>query len=521
MIIPDTNIRKKRVVCETTGEKVYPVSKELDQKEKRMEKQLTCFLPATAVSAGSLSALRTSGAVDKIYLTGCDADEAAVWHAEAFEMPMRSTLSVKAMAERCRTPYILLCLHPAPVEWGQRVLERMLSVASDTGAVWVYADRYKWMNGKRTAAPVIDYQPGSLRDDFDFGSVLLLRTDAVKRAELSDYEFAGLYALRLALSRMGTLVRINEYLYTETELDLRRSGERQFDYVNPRNRAVQLEMEAACTEHLKQVGGYLSPGFRDLDFSLPDDFACEASVIIPVRNRVRTIGDAVRSALMQQPGFPFNVIVIDNHSTDGTTEAIAALAAADNRVIHIVPERTDLGIGGCWNEGVAHRLCGRFAVQLDSDDLYSSPDTLRTLVETFYRERCGMVVGTYRMIDFDLNEIAPGVIDHREWTPENGRNNALRINGLGAPRAFYTPLLRRFGVPNTSYGEDYALGLRFSREYRIGRVYDVVYLCRRWEGNSDAALDVAAVNAHNLYKDRLRTWELQARIAKNCQAYEG
>ena len=310
MIIPDTNIRKKRVVCETTGEKVYPASKELDQKEKRMEKQLTCFLPATAVSAGSLSALRTSGAVDKIYLTGSDADEAAVWHAEAFEMPIRSTQSVKAMAERCRTPYILLCLHPAPVEWGQRVLERMLSVASDTGAVWIYADRYKWMDGERTAAPVIDYQPGSLRDDFDFGSVLLLRTDAVKRAELSDYEYAGLYALRLALSRMGTLVRINEYLYTETELDLRRSGERQFDYVNPRNRAVQLEMEAACTEHLKQVGGYLSPGFRDLDFSLPDDFACEASVIIPVRNRVRTIGDAVRSALMQQPGFPFNVIVL-------------------------------------------------------------------------------------------------------------------------------------------------------------------------------------------------------------------
>ena len=309
------------------------------------------------------------------------------------------------------------------------------------------------------------------------------------------------------------MVHINEYLYTEVETDIRKSGEKQFDYVDPRNRSRQIEMEQACTEHLKEIGGYLAPSFAPIDFE-QEVFEYEASVIIPVRNRIRTIRDAIRSVLMQQCDFKFNLIVIDNHSTDGTTEAIDEFKA-DERLVHIIPERNDLGIGGCWNMGVHHPKCGKFAVQLDSDDVYKDEHTLSIMVRAFYEQQCGMVVGTYMMTDFEMKMLPPGIIDHREWTPDNGRNNALRINGLGAPRAFYTPLLRQMKVPNTSYGEDYALGLRFSRHYQIGRVYDVVYLCRRWEGNSDAALDIVKTNANNLYKDRIRTWELEARIQLN------
>ena len=309
---------------------------------------------------------------------------------------------------------------------------------------------------------------------------------------------------------------MSEFLYTEVEHDLRKSGEKQFDYVDPRNRAVQVEMEAACTAHLKRIGAYLAPVFEPIAFS-EEAFEVEASVIIPVRNRVRTIEDAIRSVLKQACAFPFNVIVIDNHSTDGTTERIAALAQEDKRIIHLIPERDDLGIGGCWNLGVHHPACGRFVVQLDSDDVYSDADTLRKVVEAFYEQQCAMVVGTYMMTNFQMEMIQPGIIDHKEWTPENGRNNALRINGLGAPRAFYTPLLRQVNLPNTSYGEDYALGLRMSRHYQIGRIYDVLYLCRRWEDNSDASLDVVKMNQHNLYKDKIRTWELEARINRNKQ----
>ena len=329
-----------------------------------------------------------------------------------------------------------------------------------------------YKGGQQTIAPVIDYQQGSLRDDFDFGSVLLLRTAALKEAAArmkADYRFAGLYDLRLKLSQRGELVHINEYLYTEVENDTRRSGEKIFDYVDPKNRNRQLEMEAACTEHLKEVGGYLKPEFEHIEFDR-GDFEYEASVIIPVRNRIRTIRDAIRSVLSQQTDFKFNLIVIDNHSTDGTTEAIDEFCS-DPRLIHLIPERNDLGIGGCWNLGVHHPCCGKFAVQLDSDDVYKDEHTLATMVRAFYEQNCAMVVGTYMMTNFDMQMIPPGIIDHREWTPENGRNNALRINGLGAPRAFYTPVLREVKVPNTSYGEDYALGLAFSRRFQIGRVY--------------------------------------------------
>jgi hypothetical protein len=395
-------------------------------------------------------------------------------------------------------------------------MERMVAIAEDSDAGMAYADHYKTIGETTTAAPVIDYQMGSLRDDFDFGSLLLFNTKRLKEAAsrmTADYTYAGLYDLRLKLSETSSLVHINEYLYTEVEDDNRKSGEKQFDYVDPRNRLRQIEMEQACTEHLKAIGGYMEPTFRDIEFS-ETQFPCEASVIIPVRNRIRTIRDAIASVLSQKTNFKFNLIVVDNHSTDGTTEAIREFAA-DERVVHIIPERTDLGIGGCWNVGVHSERCGKFAVQLDSDDVYSDEKALATMVRAFYEQRCGMVVGTYMMTDFNMQMIAPGIIDHREWTPENGRNNALRINGLGAPRAFYTPLLRSLNLPNTSYGEDYAMGLRISREYQIGRVYDVVYMCRRWNGNSDAALDAVRVNNNNIYKDRLRTWELQARIAMN------
>jgi hypothetical protein len=355
-----------------------------------------------------------------------------------------------------------------------------------------------------------------LREDFNFGSVLFFNTEKLKAAAAGidvKYASAGLYDLRLRLSRIADLVHVNEYLYSDVTVDNRKSGEKIFDYVDPKNRGVQIEMEQACTAHLKAIGGYLAPKFDEINFD-EGNFECEATVIIPVRNRIRTIRDAINSVLTQKTDFKFNLIVIDNHSTDGTSQAIDEFLG-DPRVIHIVPERNDLGIGGCWNVGVQHPACGKFAVQLDSDDVYADENTLGKIVAAFYEQRCAMVVGTYQLTDIDKNPIPPGVIDHKEWTPENGRNNALRINGLGAPRAFYTPMLRAIHVPNTSYGEDYALGLAFSRHHQIGRVYDVLYLCRRWEDNSDASLDVVKMNNNNLYKDRIRTWELQARIALN------
>ena len=428
----------------------------------------------------------------------------------------QSSATMRLIGEKTSAEYTLLYTKGGPLKLGLFALERMVQLAEDSRAGMVYADHYQLKEGKQIAAPVIDYQKGALRDDFDFGSVMLFKTSALKAAierMKSEYQYAGLYDLRLKLSQTDKLVHINEYLYTEVETDIRKSGEKQFDYVDPRNRSRQIEMEQACTEHLKEIGGYLEPSFAPIDFE-QEVFEYEASVIIPVRNRIRTIRDAIRSVLMQQCDFKFNLVVIDNHSTDGTTEAIDEFKA-DERLVHIIPERNDLGIGGCWNMGVHHPKCGKFAVQLDSDDVYKDEHTLSIMVRAFYEQQCGMVVGSYMMTDFDMKMLPPGIIDHREWTPDNGRNNALRINGLGAPRAFYTPLLRQMKVPNTSYGEDYALGLRFSRHYQIGRVYDVVYLCRRWEGNSDAALDIVKTNTNNLYKDRIRTWELEARIQLN------
>ena len=426
---------------------------------------------------------------------------------------LESSNTIVSIVENTDADYVMICTRHTPIGWGNNTLERFLRVADDTDAVMVYADHYKMVEGKMEKHPVIDYQSGSLRDDFDFGSLWCIKAQAladyIAQPDREEYQFAALYDLRLYLSRVGEIFHLNEFLYSEAELDTRKSGEKQFDYVNPRNREVQIEMEKACTQHLGKVGALIDTTFyRQPDFG-EQDFEYEASVIIPVFNREKTVADAVKSALGQKASFKFNVIVVNNHSTDRTGEILDELKV-DN-LIQIVPERTDLGIGGCWNEAINSSFCGKFAVQLDSDDLYSSPKTLQKIVDAFYKQKAAMIIGSYRMCDFDFNTLPPGLIDHKEWTDENGCNNALRINGLGAPRAFFTPLVRQIQFPNTSYGEDYALGLAFSRRYRIGRIYDELYLCRRWGGNSDAALSVEKVNANNLYKDRLRTMELKAR----------
>ncbi len=514
--------------------------------------KISCFLPFADEKEGQLT----------IETLRADANVADI---QLIETPFQ-TKSLRRMSEGVSTPYILLYTKCFDLQLGYHALTRLVSVAEDTGASMVYADhRQQLPSGEIVPRPLIDYQLGSVRDDFDFGSVLLLRTEDVQayfaQERLREYQFAGLYDLRLFLSRRMLPVHISEPLYTEVETDTRLSGQKQFDYVDPRNRARQIEMERACTRHLKEIGALLAPDeFDEIKFE-EEEFPVEATVVIPVRNRVRTIEDAIRSVLKQKTTFPFNLIVVDNHSDDGTTEAIDAItdsppalpvregavtledksplpskhssenkdllpskhsapsltgrAGGESTLIHLLPDRTDLGIGGCWNLAVHHPQCGRFVVQLDSDDLYSGEDTLQRIVDAFREQRAAMVIGSYRMTDFHLETLPPGLIDHREWTPQNGRNNALRINGLGAPRAFFTPILRKIQIPNTSYGEDYALGLMIGRRYRIGRIFDELYLCRRWEGNSDAALSIEKVNKNNLYKDQLRTTEILARQALN------
>ena len=484
-----------------------------------MKTAIDCFLPYASPEQVkfTVESLKQSPLVSKIFLLATDAQAPAVEGCEVIAIDaLNSSATMKKIAAAASAEYTLLYTKYNNLVMGYFALDRFVKIAQDSKAGMLYADSYTIVDGKKTNSPVIDYQFGSLRDDFGFGSVLFFNAADFKKAAAGidkDYKAAGLYDLRLRLSRIAPIVHINEYLYSDVTVDNRKSGEKIFDYVDPKNRGVQIEMEDACTAHLKEIGGYLAPKFTPIEFN-KGNFEYEASVIIPVRNRVRTIRDAIKSVLSQKTDFPYNLIIIDNHSTDGTSEAIEEFTS-DPRVIHIIPERDDLGIGGCWNAGVNHEKCGKFAVQLDSDDVYKDETTLAKMVKAFYDQNCAMVVGTYMLTDIDMNMIPPGVIDHKEWTPENGRNNALRINGLGAPRAFYTPLLREIHVPNTSYGEDYALGLAFSRHHQIGRVYDVVYLCRRWEDNSDAALDINKMNANNLYKDRIRTWELQARCAMN------
>lgn len=483
-----------------------------------VNKGIDCFvLYADAdTTLVTLKQLREEPLVKKIYVLMTGEEPCPFMGCEVLRVDnFLSSSTVKQIAHVVEAPFALVCSALTPITFGYQALSRMCSVASSVDPALVYADRYVVRGGETVACPTMDFYYGSLRDDFDFGSVMLFNASSIKKYvqefPQADYQYSGWYDLQLfslRRKREAALFHVREYLYTEEERDLRKSGEKQFDYVNPRNREVQKERELVCTNHLKLIGAYIDPD-SIAEVSVDRyDFDREASVIIPVRNRVKTIADAVKSALSQRTTFEFNVMVVDNHSTDGTTDVLKLLAEADSRVVHIIPERKDLGIGGCWGLAFNDPRCGRFAVQLDSDDLYSGTDTLQRIVDKFYEEHCGMVIGSYRMCNFQLETLPPGLIDHREWTPENGHNNALRINGLGAPRAFFTPLLRRIGMPNTSYGEDYAVGLAFCRKYKIGRIYDELYLCRRWEGNSDAALTPAQVNRNNIYKDSLRTMEI-------------
>jgi hypothetical protein len=485
-----------------------------------MPSTITVFLPFSGndFTSKTIAGFSNSKIVQKIYLLSQKDGSEKFENAEVLRVDSLSSSSTLRLIEsKSDSDYILFLTQDTLIQFGQFSLERFISVAESTGSGIIYSDYFDIKNNTSSPHPVIDYQFGSVRDDFAFGPLPLFERDAFVNAAkgIDDtFKFAGLYALRLAISRHHSITRIPEYLYSSIETDERKSGEKLFDYVNPKNREVQIEMEKAVTEHFKKIKVYLEPKFKDIKLD-EERFANEASVIIPVKNRAKTIGDAVQSVLKQKTNFSFNILVVDNHSTDGTSSILHEFSLKDKRVVHIVPERTDLGIGGCWNEGVHHQNCGRFSVQLDSDDIYKDENTLQKIVDVFRKEKCAVVIGSYQLTDFNLKEIPPGLIDHKEWTPDNGRNNALRINGLGAPRAYYTPILRKVKIPNVSYGEDYAVVLAMSRDYQIGRIYESVYVCRRWEGNSDAALSIEKQNAHNTYKDRIRTFEMLARQRKN------
>ncbi len=425
-----------------------------------------------------------------------------------------SSNTIRLINENSNTDYILWITKDTLIELGQFALERFVDITEETDSAMIYSDYYEIKNENRISHQLIDYQFGSIRDDFDFGPIVLINKRALNSAvneKTKNYQYAGFYDLRLKLTQKHSLFKINEYLYSSEEKDVRKSGEKLFDYVNPKNRTVQIEMEEAATEHLKNIGAYLEPKFKEIDFN-NENFEFEASVIIPVKNRVKTIGDAIESVMKQKTDFTFNLFVVDNYSTDGTTEKINDYAKKYENIIHIIPSRKDLGIGGCWNEAILSSYCGKFSVQLDSDDIYSDEFTLQKIIDKFYSEQCAMVIGSYKITNFNLEEIPPGLIDHKEWTSENGRNNALRINGLGAPRAFYTPVIREIKFPNVSYGEDYAVALAISRNYQIGRIYEPIYFCRRWEGNTDAQLSIPQINQNNIYKDKIRTIEILARI---------
>ena len=487
-----------------------------------MKNTITIFLQQSNPKENekTIKRFRQSELVKEIIIISADEKFSSFENVRVIKSPnIKSSDAIKLIAQYASTEYTLLILDENAINPGQFCLDRFIQVAENTNAALVYSDYYEAEKEKLVAHPVIDYQDGSLRDDFDFGKLLFVKTDLIKQivsAEQNNFKFAGLYNLRLKLSQLGKLYRIPELLYTVESTEDFGTEEKHFSYVDPKNREVQIEMEKAVTQHLIDIGAYVHPPFKEIDLTIVKDFEFEASVIIPVKNRVKTISDAIESVLKQKTNFKFNLIVVDNHSNDGTTEVIKNFSLNDDRLIHYIPERNDLGIGGCWNAGVHHNKCGKFAVQLDSDDIYKDENTLQTIVDLFHKEKCGMVIGSYQITDFNLNELPPGLIDHKEWSDDNGPNNALRINGLGAPRAFFTPLLREIKIPNVSYGEDYSVGLAISRQYKIGRIYHSLYMCRRWEGNSDAQLDIVRMNANNLYKDRLRTFELLARKKLNA-----
>ena len=483
-----------------------------------MKNKVSVFLPFNGVERTNMlvAQLKQLEVIDKIFLLSADIKNIIDGSITLVIQNYRGTKTVQTIVSHTLSDYSLIILDDFPIELEKFTLERFLETAESTGAGIVYSDFYELINGNKVSHPLIDYLAGSLRDDFDFGSMLLFKTLAMKNAIQSlkkNYKYAGLYDLRIRISENNSVIRIPDNLYTIKRQENKRNSEEQFDYLDPQNSKVQIEMEEVVTEHLKRIGAYLKPDFQEVDLD-KDKFNVDASVIIPVKNRETTISDAIESALSQKTNFSFNIIVVDNHSEDGTSEIIESYVKKDTRVIHLIPERKDLGIGGCWNEAAHNSLCGKFACQLDSDDLYKDENTLQRIIDVFIKEKAAMVVGSYLLTDFNLKEIPPGIIDHKEWTTENGHNNIFRVNGFGAPRAFYTPVLRKIEMPNVSYGEDYAIGLAISRDYKISRIYEPIYLCRRWEGNSDAKLNITKINAYNFYKDSLRTDELKARQEK-------
>lgn len=482
-----------------------------------MSKKISLFLPYNGYSytQKTVASFLSSNQVEEIYLLTTKKDVPEIENCKLlFVENLLGTNTIKEIIAKAKTEFIALVKQDTLLELGQFAMERFIAIAENTSAGLVYSDYYEIKNGVREPHPAIEYQEGSLRDDFNFGYLYLFDTAALKAIQLdTEFTFGGLYDLRLKISQNHNIIHIGEYLYSSIETDERKSGEKIFDYVDPRNRAMQIEMEKVCTHHLQTLGAYLKPEFEKINFG-NSNFQFEASVIIPVKNRVKTIGDAIQSVLKQKTDFSFNLFVVDNYSDDGTTGKIEDFAKRDSRIIHLIPVRKDLGIGGCWNEAVHHKYCGKFSIQLDSDDMYSDENTLQKIVNKFYEENVAAVIGSYLMTNFKLEQLPPGVIDHKEWTPENGRNNALRINGLGAPRAFYTPVLRDVKIPNVSYGEDYSVVLAISRRYQIGRIYEPLYFCRRWEGNTDSALSIVQMNNHNFYKDKIRTFELLARKNK-------
>jgi len=486
--------------------------------EQSLDKLVSFFIPETETSRIDLFRKRNSFLGKSIQIISM-ADETEHKINSEDIGHVSSISGIKSIMNKVGAPYAAWLLNTNEIILEKHTLNRMLGVLKETNSAMVYSDFFEIKNKKQTAHPVNEYQYGSVRNDFDFGALILFNTGKFKEVLNSireEFQFAGLYSVRLELSKKYNITHIPEFLYTVTVDDLRKSGEKQFDYVNPQNRAVQIEMEMAASNYLRDIKAFVKPSFRGIE-NEHQQFPCEASVIIPVKNRIKTLASAIESVLNQNADFFFNVIIVDNHSTDGTTELINEFSERDDRIVHIIPESQNLGIGGCWAEAISHEKCGKFAIQLDSDDMYFDENTVHEIVSVFQKEKCAMVIGAYKMTDYDLNDIPPGIIDHKEWTPDNGPNNALRINGLGAPRAFYTPLLREIGIPNVSYGEDYYLGLRISREYKIGRIFKPIYICRRWEGNSDADLDIESVNRNNYYKDKLRTFEILARQKMNSE----
>ena len=431
-----------------------------------------------------------------------------------------SSKVIKYICEKATGDYIIFITDQCSLEIKDSTIEQFLKKATNTGAGLFYSEYFVKSNNEIKRHPLIDYQAGSIRDDFDFGPLLFLKKYVLQIAckelqdEQSDSLFSGLYQLLLAVSRKFSIERIPKPLYNVERLETDNCNKKLFRYVDPANRELQLEMETSATHHLKLIGAYLKPVFKEVNLK-ENDFNVETSIIIPVRNREKTIKDAVESAMAQKTNFNYNIIVVDNHSTDGTTDILNSLAINNENMIHHIPQSKELGIGGCWNEAIEHKECGRFSVQLDSDDIYFDENTLQKIIDKFHEEKCAMVIGSYTLTDFNLNEIHPGTIDHKEWTPENGPNNALRVNGLGAPRAFFTPVVRKIKFPNVSYGEDYAVGLSVCREYKIGRIYEPVYICRRWEGNTDASLTIEQENKNNSYKDFIRSEEIKTRQKLN------